>query len=188
MEDKRIIELFFYRSEKAISETSKKYGNYCFAISYNILQNKEDAEECVNDTYIKIWNSIPPNRPNNLKTYVGKIVRNLSLNKYEKNNAKKRNNGQVSLLLDELLECIPDLIENEKAITDSIIIKNAIEKFLDRLPKQTRQIFVRRYWYMSSTKDIAKDFKMTESNVNIILFRAREKLKHILEQEGVLYE
>jgi DNA-directed RNA polymerase specialized sigma24 family protein len=108
MDDSKIVELFFDRSELAISETSKKYGRYCHYIAYNILRNNKDAEECVNDTYLRAWNSIPPKRPNKLQTYLGKITRNLALNMLEKLTAQKRGKGQIPLVLDELGECIPD--------------------------------------------------------------------------------
>ena len=188
VEDKQIVELYWKRSEQAISETSKKYGTYCYAISHNILQNKEDADECVNDTYIRAWNSIPPHKPNNLKTYLAKITRNLSLSKYEKNTAKKRNNGQVPLLLDELAECLPSEYESETVITDNIVIKSSIEYFLGTLSKKNRQIFIKRYWYMNSLEDIAKEYNMSENNVSVILFRMRKDLKRILQKEGVIHE
>ena len=119
MDDKQILDLYWERSEAAISETSKKYGKYCRYIASNILHNDEDSEECVNDTYLRAWNSIPPNRPSVLKTFLGKITRNLSLDRYELLNAKKRNGGQMSLIFDEIQECIPSLDSTENIVEES---------------------------------------------------------------------
>ena len=185
MDDNKIIKLYQQRCEKAISETAQKYGRYCHYIAFNILQNHEDSEECVNDTYLRAWNSIPPKHPKKLQIYLGKITRNLSLNKYEKITAQKRSNGQVGLILDELLECIPDK-ESEEYITDDMVIKETIEAFLERLPAEVRKIFVHRYWFMSSVKEIAKEYGITESKVTVTLFRTREKLKTVLEKEGII--
>lgn len=118
MDDKQILDLYWERSEAAISETSKKYGKYCRYIASNILHNDEDSEECVNDTYLRAWNSIPPNRPSVLKTFLGKITRNLSLDRYELLNAKKRNGGQMSLIFDEIQECIPSLDSTENIVEE----------------------------------------------------------------------
>lgn len=185
MDDNEIIKLYQSRSEQAISETSGKYGKYCHYIAYNILRNQEDASECVNDAYLNTWNAIPPACPTNLQTFLGKITRNLAINKLEKAKAKKRGAGQSILLLDELSECIPD--NNSQAqITDSLVIKDVLNSFLANLPKETRQIFIRRYWYLSSIKEIAKDYGLSESKVTVTLFRTREKLKTVLEKEGIL--
>ncbi len=183
MDDCDIVELFFDRSEQAILETGKKYGRYCHTIAYNILRNKEDVEECVNDTYLRAWNSIPPKRPNRLQTYLGKITRNLALNKLEQSTALKRGKGQVPLVLDELAECIPDT-KSSTDIVEDMYVKELLDRFLDALPTETRIIFIRRYWYMSSVKDIAREYKLTESNVTVTLFRTRKKLKEFLEKEG----
>lgn len=184
MDDSKIIELYLDRSEQAISETSKKYGRYCHYIAYTILHNDEDSEECVNDTYLRTWNAIPPNRPNRLQTFLGKITRNLSLNKWEKLSAEKRGAGQISIILDELAECIPNN-ENVENIVEDMVIKDILNHFLDRLPDETRQIFVRRYWYMSPVKEIAHEYGLSESKVTVTLFRTREKLKTILQKEGI---
>lgn len=185
MDDNQIINLYFERSEKAIAETAGKYGRYCHHIAFSILQNNEDSEECVNDTYLHAWNSIPPKTPNRLQTFLGKITRNLSLNKYEKLTAKKRGSGQIPLILDELLECIP-ANEFEEHITESMVIKQVINSFLENLSADARKIFVRRYWYMSSVKEIAKEYGITESKVTVTLFRTREKLKIALKEEGIV--
>lgn len=184
MDDSKIIELYMVRSEQAISETSKKYGRYCHYIAYNILHNDEDSEECVNDTYLRTWNSIPPRRPNRLQTFLGKITRNLSLNKWEKLSSEKRGAGQISLVLDELTECIP---ANEDAgrIVENMVIRDVLDRFLDELQAETRKIFVRRYFYMSPIKEIADEYGLSESKVTVTLFRTREKLKTVLEKEGI---
>ena len=132
MDDKQILDLYWERSEAAISETSKKYGKYCRYIASNILHNDEDSEECVNDTYLRAWNSIPPNRPSVLKTFLGKITRNLSLDRYELLNAKKRNGGQMSLIFDEIQECIPSLDSTEN-IVEEIALTDILNRFLSSL-------------------------------------------------------
>ena len=185
MDDRKIVQLYMDRSDQAISETSKKYGRYCHYIANNILHNEEDAEECVNDTYLRTWNSIPPKQPKLLRTFLGKITRNLSLNRWEKLSAEKRGGGQVSLALEELSECIPSN-ENTDSIVDNMVLKTALDHFLDELPAQTRIMFVRRYWYMSSVKEIADEYGFSESKVTVTLFRTREKLKTVLEKEGIV--
>ncbi len=184
MEDSKIIELYMDRSEQAISETSKKYGRYCHYIAYSILQNEADSEECVNDTYLRAWNSIPPKYPNRLQTFLGKITRNLSLNKWEKLSAEKRGAGQIPLILDELTECIPTE-ENTAQTVANMVVRDALNRFLEDLPAGTRKIFVRRYWYMSSIKEIADEYGLSQSKVTVTLFRTRGKLKTVLEKEGI---
>ena len=184
MDDSKIIELYMARSEQAISETSQKYGRYCHYIAYSILHNDEDSEECVNDAYLRAWNSIPPKRPKRLKAFLGRITRNLSLNKLEKLSAEKRGSGQASLILDELAECLPSE-EDTVHIVDNVVIKDILDRFLGGLPAETRKIFVRRYWYMSPIKEIADEYGLSESKVTVTLFRTREKLKNVLEKEGI---
>lgn len=180
MEDKQIVELYLMRSETAIAETEKKYGRYCRYIAYQILYNDEDAKEIANDTYLKAWNTIPPKSPNPLKSYVGMISRQLALNAYEKRHSQKRG-GQVPLVLDELSECIAD---NGTDIGESVELSDALSRFLRSLPQRTRNIFVRRYFYMSGIAEIAKDFSMKESNVTMHLLRTRKKLEQFLKKEG----
>ncbi len=184
MEDNQIVNMYFERSEDAISVTQKKYNRYANYIAYNILNNREDSEECVNYAYLKVWDSIPPHRPENLATYLGKIVRNLALDMYDKYKAKKRGTGQVALALEELKECVSSS-ERVENIVDEITLKEALNKFVKELPKETRIIFVRRYWYLSSIKEIAKEYELSESKVKMTLMRTREKLKMYLEQEGI---
>ena len=182
MEDKQIVELYWARSETAISETEKKYGRYCHYIAYQILCNDEDAKEIVNDTYLKTWNTVPPQRPDPLKPYVGTISRQLSLNRYEAQNTQKRG-GQVQIVLDELSECIPDN-DSGADIGESVALSDALNRFIWALPQRTRNIFVRRYFYMSTIAEIAKDFSMKESNVTMHLLRTRKKLEQFLKKEG----
>lgn len=184
MDDKQIVALYWERSETAISETSKKYGKYCSYIAYNILHNHEDCEECVNDTYMKAWDAIPPQSPRRLSAFLGKITRNLSLNRYEKYTAQKRGAGQAALVLEELKECIPASDHVEQAV-DDMLLAETINEFLDTLPPETRKFFVRRYWYLSPVREIAADYAVSESKVKMALMRTRNKLKKVLEEEGI---
>ena len=185
MDDKKILDLYWMRSETAISETANKYGKYCHFIAFNILRNDEDSQECVNDVYLKAWETIPPQRPNRLSVFLAKITRNLSLNLYKKQNAGKRGNGQIPLALDELQECIPTIDSTEQAV-DGLFLTEILNQFLDSLPTETRKIFMRRYWYLSSIKEIAEDFHIGESKIKMLLLRSRNKLKNLLEKEGIL--
>lgn len=184
MDDGQIIELYWARSETAISETANKYSKYCHCIAYNILHSNEDAEECVNDTYMRAWGAMPTQRPNRLSTFLGKITRNLSLNKYEKHTAEKRGFGQVPLALDELQDCIPDTNSVEQAIEDEALVE-IFNRFLADLPTDTRKVFMQRYWYLSPIKEIATDYNFSESKTKMTLLRTRNELKQILEKEGV---
>ena len=182
MEDVRIVELFWERSETAIEETQRKYGRYCYHIAYNILFSNEDSEECVNDTYLRAWNAMPPHRPERLSAFLGKIVRNLALDRYDKRTAEKRSAG-VELALDELEECIADTDEvwNE----DEQRLRTAINGFLAALPRRDRMIFIRRYWYVSPISQIATEFGAEEGNIKVILHRVRKKFREHLIKEGI---
>ena len=183
MEDKKIVELFLSRSERAIQEIAKKYEKYCYHIAYGILHNHEDAQECINDAYYQTWNSIPPQEPERLSTYVGKITRNLALNKWEYYNAKKRGMGEVPFVLEELRECIPngDVTED---VVDQLYFEDMLNAFLSKQSKEKRVVFMRRYWYMSTIKEISKDFNMSESKIKMMLSRLRKELRAFLENEG----
>lgn len=185
MDDKAIVNLYWERKPDAISETQKKYGRYCNTIAYNILNSREDAEECVNDTYIRTWNAIPPHKPDRLSTFLGKITRNLALDRYDYANAQKRG-GTIPLALEELGECVSDPATGNDAIFDELALKTALNGFLATLPPQTRNLFVRRYWYLSSIKEIAKDFGFSQSKVKVTLLRTRNSLKAYLEKEGIV--
>ncbi|MBQ9112740.1 MAG: sigma-70 family RNA polymerase sigma factor [Clostridia bacterium] len=181
MDDKQIVELYWDRSEDAIAQTEKKYGWYCRYIAQRILGNEEDAEEVVNDTYLKTWNSIPPHRPDELKPYVAMICRRTALDRHEKNSADKRGYGQTALILDELAECIPSNADN---FGETLALHEALNKFIRSLPEKTRRIFVRRYWYASTVTELCHAFSMKESNVKMLLLRTRKKLKEFLEKDG----
>lgn len=184
MEDNEIIELFFSRSEQAIVELSCKYGLLCKKVSFNILKNMQDVEECLNDTYLGVWNAIPPNRPDSLVTYVCKIVRNLSLKRLRYNTAQKRNN-YYDLSLSELEECFLIDSSNHQASYDTEQLTMVIEKFLDSLDQKSRVMFIKRYWYLDSISSIAKEFEMKENNVTVKLLRIKNKMKKFLEKEKV---
>lgn len=185
MRDEEIVNLYWNRQEKAIYETDKKYGKYCNMISFNMLQNNEEAKECVNDTYLNTWNSIPPQRPNILKTYIGRITRNLSINQYERRKAKKRD-CTLEIALEELNECISSNNDIEKELDYNELVI-ALNNFLSGLSKDKRKIFIERYWYLHSIKEISSRNKITESNTKTILLRIRSQLKNYLK-EGGLYE
>lgn len=183
MDDDKIVELFWQRAESAIRETEKKYARYIKYIAYRILGNHEDAKECENDVYLKTWNSIPPNRPNVLPAFLAKITRNLALDKYDKLKAKKRGAGQVDIVLEELSDCIPDP-DSVSDLADGFALSKAISEFLHTLPEQTCNVFVRKYWYMSTNREIASLYHISETNVGSILHRTRILLKDYLEKEG----
>ena len=182
MEDSKIIALFWARSEDAIAAAAEKYGAYCDRIAYNILQNREDAEECVNDTYLRTWNAIPPSHPKRLAAFLAKITRNLALNRYEQRNAEKRGGGQVPLLLDELQECIPD---GGASPADDLALRELLDRFLGALHPRTRVLFVLRYWYAYSIEEIAAAQGMSKDAVAVTLLRTRKKLRKRLQEEGV---
>ena len=183
MNDQNIVELYWTRVESAIEETDKKYGRYCHYIAYQILADDEDAKEVVNDTYIKAWNTIPPNRPDSLKAYVGLIAGQLALDRYDQRRAIRRGGGQLPLVLDELSECIPDDASGTD-MAEEIALRDALDRFLWSLPQKTRNVFVRRYWYLGSIEEIAAEYGMKESNVKMLLLRTRTKLMHHLQKEG----
>lgn len=184
MKDNEIIELYWNRDEAAITATADTYGNYCYSIAYNILCNNEDAEECVNDTWLNAWKSIPPQRPNRLSTYLGKITRNLSLNRYKLLTAQKRGKGQVEIALSELEGCVPAQTDMDQ-IADEMVLVSAIEAFLFAQPRTECNIFVGRYWYLYSIRDLAVAYHMSKSKVASLLYRMRMKLKLHLEKEGI---
>jgi RNA polymerase sigma-70 factor (ECF subfamily) len=187
MKDEQIIELYFARNEIALVETSDKYGNYCRTIAWNILYDRETADECFNDTLLQSWNKIPPTRPNSLKLFVGKIIRNLSLNRLNSKMAIKRGGGEIDLALGELEECVADPIApSAEQIEDDMVIRDVMNTFLAGLSAQNRRLFVRRYWYCSSMKEIAAAMGMSEANVATTLLRIRGKLKEALEKAGVV--
>lgn len=184
MEDEKIIELFFARSEQAIKELDTKYGKTCHKLSYNILHNDLDAEECVNDAYLGTWNAIPPQRPNPLLTFLCKIVRNLSITRHHANTAMKRN-STYDVALEEIEGCLSSTvtIEKELEIKELALI---IENFLDTLSVENRVIFMRRYWFSDTYSDIAQRVGLTEKNVSVRLTRTRKQMREYLLERGVL--
>lgn len=183
MEDGSIVELYWARNESAISETAAKYGNYLHSISYHILLNDEDAEECVNDTYNDAWQSIPPHRPSVLSTFLGKITRRISIDLWRKNGAQKRGGGELPLALDELEECVSGT-EDVEAETERLELQRKLNGFLSSLPRTERRVFMCRYWYLDSIADIAGQFAFSESKVKSMLYRTRARLRAMLEKEG----
>lgn len=184
MEDRQIVELYWARSEHAISETASKYGRYCHRIAHNILSDNEDSEECVNDTYLRAWNSMPQHRPAMLKAFLGKITRNLALNRYQSKTAEKRNLGQIPTALEELQNCIP-CADNTAHIADDLTLIELLNRFLESLSPEQRSIFMRRYWYLCPVREIATELNVSESKVKMSLLRSRNALKIQLEQEGI---
>lgn len=185
MDDAKIVELFLARDERAIPATAEKYGNYCFSIANNILENREDAEECVNDTYFNTWNAIPPQRPQILSSFLGKIVRNLAFNRYKYNTAEKRGGGQLPAVLDELAECVSGTGDAEQAYLYKELVA-AINDFLGMLSLEKRNIFVRRYWYTDSISEIAARYNLSYFGVAMILKRLRSKLRSYLNDRGYM--
>lgn len=183
MEDSRIVQLYWERDQTAISVTTEKYGRYCQAIARNILGNEEDAEECVNDTYLRAWNSMPPNQPTILSAYLGKITRNLSLNRYRRRTADKRGGGETEAVLEELADCVSGTDDTEEEIFKRELLRE-IDGFLACQSKEKRGLFVRRYWYMDPIPELAERFHMTENNVSVSLNRIRKNLKNYLAERG----
>ena len=182
MEDSQIITLYWQRDEAAIAESSRKYGIYCRTVADNILHCPQDAEECVNDTWLAAWNAMPPHRPSRLATFLGKITRRIALHRAEKNNAGKRGGGEVPLAIGELDECIPAPREDG---ADEAALAVLLDRFLDGLPEMTRTMFLQRYWYLRTVREIARELGVGESRVKVTLHRARAKLREMLEKEEI---
>ncbi len=183
MDDRQIVDLYWQRSEEAISETARKYGTYCYSIARSILSNHEDAEECVNDTYNEAWHSIPPHRPSVLSTFLGKLTRRLSIDRLRYCTAEKRGGGEAPLVLDELEDCISGEGDPVKEL-EKQRLSETLQAFIRALPEKERQVFLCRYWYMEPLAAIAARYGYSESKVKSMLYRTREKLKRWLEKEG----
>lgn len=184
MEDSQIIDLYFRRSETAIEETDHKYGAYCYKIAYSILASREDSEESVNDTYLSAWKAMPPRRPTVLSTFLGRLTRNISIDRWRKLSAQKRGSGELELALDELGECV----SGEKSIEDTLILKEVIaglNRFLQSLPEEERTVFLCRYWYLNTMEEIGEKMGFSVSKVKSMLLRTRKKLGVYLEKEGL---
>ena len=184
MEDAKIIALYWERQERAIEETAAKYGVYCYSISYGILRNKEDADECVSDTWLKAWNAMPPQRPSALQAFLAKITRHLSLARSRRRSALFRGRGQVTVALEELEYAAPSAPSAEEAASELELIAG-LERFLWDLPLEKRQVFLLRYWYFYSDREIAQQMHMSKGKVTSMLFRLRCGLKEFLQKEGI---
>ncbi len=185
MEGKEIVELFFSRSEGAIEAANEKYCGYLSKIAMNILGSREDSEECVNDTLLKAWELIPPNRPARLSTFLGKLTRNIAINRLRNQRAQKRGGGEADAVFDEISEFTPDKISVENEAEKKELIA-AMDEFLKKLPQKKRNVFICRYWYCDSIKEIAAQQGLSESNVSVILNRTGQKLKQYLTEKGMI--
>ena len=185
MEDSQIIELYWQKSADAISETSSKYGSYCFAIADHILHSPEDSEERVNDTWLRAWNAMPPQRPGVLRMFLAKITRSLSINRFHARSAEKRGGGEISLVLDELADCLAGGadVETEYEVRE---LEACIRRFVRGLPERDGNVFVRRYFFTEPVSSIARQYGLMENHVAVILSRTRKKLKVKLAKEGYL--
>lgn len=181
MDDGRIIELFWNRDQSAIESTNQKYGRYCYGIAYRILASQQDSEECVNDTWHNAWRAMPPERPHKLQAFLGCITRNLALDRYGYNHAGKRN-ACLETVIEEYWQCIPN---GEAPLEDKVLLKDLINRFLGSLDRKTRIIFLRRYWYVCSVREIARSMGLSESNVSVILHRTRNRFRAYLQEEGI---
>lgn len=183
MEDAELIRLYWCRDEMAIPATVEAYGAYCLAIAINILGSHEDAEECVNDTWLRAWQSIPPHRPEKLRTFLGKITRNLALNRYRHNTAGKRGGGECTAVLEEIAAFTPTVDCTAQSFAQRELA-DTVDTFLAALTSEQRIIFVRRYWYFDSVADIAARLGKRENSVAVTLSRLRAKLRQYLEERG----
>lgn len=184
MEDRKIVDLYWQRDENAIPETAAKFGGYCRTIAYNILSDAEDAEECLNDTWLRAWNTMPTNRPSRLAPYLGKLSRWISLTRLREKTSLKRGGGETALVLDELAEAVDSGADVEKAV-ELKELNAALRRFLKTLGETERQVFLARYWFIASIAEIAEKFGFSESKVNSMLHRTRKKLLGYLKEEGL---
>ena len=185
MDDQEIISLFWARSEAAISAAEEKYGKHCYSIAYRILGDHEDAMECVNDTYLRAWNSMPPERPESLAAFLGRITRNLSLNRFKQKHAKKRGESETDLALEELEQCMSFASGQDPAEALELqALTDAINDFLSHQSERNRNIFVQRYWLLRPIREIAEFYGISESVIKITLFRMRKRLAILLQEEG----
>lgn len=182
MDDSQIVDLYFARSETAIQKTDSKYGGYCYKIAYGILANREDSEESVSDTYLSAWNCIPPRRPARLSTFLGKLTRNIAIDRWRKGNAKKRGSGEADIALEELGECVSGQPSAEAALLRKEVIAS-LNRFLSGLPNDERDVFLCRYWYVNSLEEISGKTGFSVSKIKSMLHRTRLKLSRQLEKE-----
>lgn len=184
MNDDRIIDLYWARDDAAITESAQKYGRYCHAIADSILHDRQDSEECVNDTWLGAWNAMPPHRPHSLRAFLGKITRRLACGRLRTAHAKKRGAGELPLALEELTGCVPSVPSAAQAVEDAEL-EGLINAFLRALPERDCSLFLRRYWYLESIADISVRFRLPQNTVKSSLYRTRQKLKTYLEKEGI---
>ena len=184
MDDTAIIDLYWQRSDQAISETDRKYGRYCHRIAMNICADREDAEECVNDTWLRAWNRMPSERPSLLSVFLGTITRNLALDRWRVRHSQKRGGGETLLALDELGECVRGSVDPVQ-IVELKELEQAIDRFVNALPETDQTIFISRYWFLATVAEIAKKSGCTQSKVKTTLFRLRKKLRVYLQEEGL---
>ena len=184
MEDRKIVDLYWQRDENAIPETAAKFGGYCRTIAYNILSDAEDAEEGLNDTWLRAWNTMPTNRPSRLAPYLGKLSRWISLTRLREKTSLKRGGGETELVLDELTEAVDSGADVEKAV-ELKELNAALRRFLKNLGETERQVFLARYWFIASIAEIAEKFGFSESKVTSMLHRTRKKLLAYLKEEGL---
>lgn len=182
MDDSGIISLYWKRDEQALAETARKYGGLCYGISYNILKDHQDAEECVNDTYTHAWNAMPPQKPQSLRAFLSRIARNLSINVWRAKNTLRRGGGRMTVLLEELTQCTGD---GPEAAMEAAELSRLLDQFLRSLPQKDCAVFLRRYWYAESVEEIAEACGLALGSVKSSLFRSRKKLKAFLEKEGI---
>lgn len=185
MDDAKIIDLYWSRSERAIAETAQKYGSYCHSIAFRILQSDRDSEECVNDTWLRAWNAMPPKRPAVLSTFLGRITRNLSLDRKKQRGAEKRGAGEMTLALEELRACVP-AHEGMESVLDDMVLSDALSRFIRALPQEPQKFFVQRYWYLCSIREIANNCAVSVSKVKMSLLRSRRTLQAFLTKEGIV--
>ena len=183
MDDTGIIDLYWARSERALEETQRKYGSYFRTVSWNILKNAEDVEECLNDAYVRVWNAIPPQRPMSLRAFGATIVRNLSLSRWRAGQSLRRGGGQTQAVLEELADCVADGPEQWLQAAE---LSRHLDKFLRSLPEKDRCVFLRRYWFLEPMEDIARRYSLPLGSVKSGLHRTRKKLKEYLEKEELL--
>lgn len=183
MEDAQIISLYWSRSEDAISETAAKYGGFCHSIAYNILSSHEDAQECVNDTYLDTWNLIPPNKPTVFSAFLGKITRHIAIDRWRKCSAQKRGGGEIMIALEELEECLPGTGSPQQEL-EALELEALIRRFLLTLPVSSRILFLKRYWALEPIQEISAEMGISVSNVKSNLHRTRKKLRKLLNEVG----
>ena len=184
MDDQEIIARFFARDEEGLAAAQERYGDYCAAVARNLLSDQRDQEECLSDTWLRAWNTIPPQRPRSLGAFLAKITRNLAIDCLRSGNTVRRGGGQTTLALEELGECVSQAGSPEGELDRQAAVE-ALNRFLDGLPPLQREVFLRRYWYLDSVGEIARRFSMSQSKVKTMLFRTRQELRTYLEQEGI---